>query len=102
MKPSVQFLELLVNNPEQIFKEYILREENRRKGFKPVNYFFKSNKDNDINMSENEEILNIEEDKELEKEIDNYKNRKKQKITKKVIKKNENQENNYSEDEFYL
>ncbi len=32
MKPSVQFLRLLVKNPEKIFREYITMEENRRKG----------------------------------------------------------------------
>lgn len=36
MKPAIQFLELLIHNPEKLFKEYIVREENRRKGLKTI------------------------------------------------------------------
>lgn len=41
MKPTLQFLELLVENPEKIFNEYIIREENIRKGVLPIEYFIK-------------------------------------------------------------
>lgn len=43
MKPSVQFLEHVVKNPKKIFDDYILREVNRRKGVKPMNYYFGEN-----------------------------------------------------------
>ena len=65
MKPCVQFLELLVDNPEELFEEYILREQNRRKGMKPINYFFKNyNKDNESNLKidmddENEDMSEL-------------------------------------------
>ena len=99
MKPSIQFLELLVNNPETIFDEYILREQNRRKGFKPVNYFFKT-----TNNSEDKETINLEEDEDnLQEEVEQYKNRKKTKTTIKkikVVKKVE--EKSDSEEEFKL
>ena len=39
-KPAIQFLELIVENPEQIFKEYIIREENRKKGVAPIVSYF--------------------------------------------------------------
>lgn len=45
MKPCIQFLELFAKNPTKIFEEYIIREENRKKNMKPLNYFFdKTNK----------------------------------------------------------
>lgn len=52
MKPAIQFLELLIENPQNIFKEYITREQNRRKGIKPIKYLFQSIKKNteDENM----------------------------------------------------
>lgn len=36
MKPSLQFLELIAHNPEDIFKEYIVKEQNRQKGVMPI------------------------------------------------------------------
>ena len=48
MKPCVQFLALLVKKPDQIFNEFIIMEENRRKGKRPTSYYF--DKD-DGNMS---------------------------------------------------
>jgi hypothetical protein len=44
-KPAVQFLEHVVKNPEKIFENYITREENRRKGKRPIQSFFKEDKD---------------------------------------------------------
>jgi DNA polymerase elongation subunit (family B) len=41
MKPSTQFLELIVNNPESIFKRYIIREENRKSGVEPIMKYYK-------------------------------------------------------------
>ena len=64
MKPSIQFLELLVNNPDEIFNEYIMREENRRRGFKPVNFFLKTkNKEGERNINLNDD--NLDEDIEV-------------------------------------
>uniref|UniRef100_A0A6C0AD69 DNA-directed DNA polymerase n=1 Tax=viral metagenome TaxID=1070528 RepID=A0A6C0AD69_9ZZZZ len=40
MKPTVQFLALLVKDPEKIFNRFIIMEENRRKGKKPVMSYF--------------------------------------------------------------
>lgn len=39
MKPAMQFLELIVENPEELFKSYIIREENRRNGVVPIQKF---------------------------------------------------------------
>ena len=36
MKPAMQFLELIAENPNDIFKMYIIREENRRSGTDPI------------------------------------------------------------------
>jgi DNA polymerase elongation subunit (family B) len=39
-KPAIQFLELVMKNPDIIFKKYIQFEENRRKGYKQTNVLF--------------------------------------------------------------
>jgi DNA polymerase elongation subunit (family B) len=63
MKPCVQFLELLVDNPENIFKHYTNIQENINKGLKPVNYYIKNiNKENINNENGNEHGLNINDD----------------------------------------
>jgi DNA polymerase elongation subunit (family B) len=74
MIPAVQFLELLVGNPESIFEEYIIREQNRRKGFKPVNFFLKTldGKENDIDLND---------DNQFDDELEEYKkNKQKNKV----------------------
>ncbi len=43
MKPSVQFLEHVVEDPEKLFENIIIKENNRRKGLRPVTSFFASN-----------------------------------------------------------
>ena len=100
MIPSVQFLELLVNNPEKIFDEYILREQNKRKGFKPVSSFFKTNDDN-INNDDN---ISIENDDNLEREIVDFKKNKKIKksLNVKIKKENKLIKEDSCENEFYL
>lgn len=40
MKPALQFLEHVVDNPEKIFKSVIMKENNRRHGKRPVTYYF--------------------------------------------------------------
>jgi DNA polymerase elongation subunit (family B) len=39
MKPCMQFLELIVEKPEKIFNDYIIREENRKLGKAPIRYY---------------------------------------------------------------
>jgi DNA polymerase elongation subunit (family B) len=41
MKPSMQFLELIAENPKSIFNMYIMREQNRKGGTEPIMKFFK-------------------------------------------------------------
>lgn len=45
MKPATQFLELIVENPEKIFKEYIIKEENRKKSMMPIDYYIQAGED---------------------------------------------------------
>jgi DNA polymerase elongation subunit (family B) len=40
MKPAIQFLELIIEKPEDIFNEYIVREQNRRDNKIPIEFFF--------------------------------------------------------------
>ena len=47
MKPSIQFLEKIVKDPQKIFDKYINRELNRRKGKRPINAYFKETKEGD-------------------------------------------------------
>lgn len=44
-KPATQFLEQIIENPQNIFKKYIMREKNRRSGKKPIISYF-TNRDN--------------------------------------------------------
>ena len=44
MKPAMQFLGILVKHPEDIFNKYIIIEKNRRKGKKPINFYFGNTK----------------------------------------------------------
>lgn len=55
MKPAIQFLEHVVKSPEKIFDSYILRETNRRKGKRPISYYYKDikNKNNNANNEDN-------------------------------------------------
>lgn len=88
MKPSIQFLELLVKNPQDIFNEFILREKNRRKGFKPINFFLKhphdnNNENNDDNDDTNnkdgkklDDIFDLDNSDSLEQEVEKYKSKK--------------------------
>lgn len=55
MKPAIQFLELIVDNPEKIFNEYIIKEENRKNGKLPINYYFQGG--NNITFDEFAEML---------------------------------------------
>jgi DNA polymerase elongation subunit (family B) len=59
MKPSIQFLELLVENPTEIFEDFITRECNRRRGIKPINFYFNKSNQNDDDKEEEEKEENI-------------------------------------------
>lgn len=48
MKPAIQFLEHLAENPQKIFDDYIIREENRRKHMRPLTYYFKNEKSTEV------------------------------------------------------
>ena len=66
MKPATQFLELIVDNPEKIFNEYIIKEENHKNGKLPINYYFQGS--NNISFDEFSNIL----DKQIK--VDKVKN----------------------------
>lgn len=53
MVPAIQFLELIVDKPQEIFQHYINIEENRKLGKKPINSFL-----NDSDSVDTEENLN--------------------------------------------
>lgn len=54
MKPSIQFLDNVVVNPKKIFDAYINREINRRKGKRPIDYYFKMDQYEDDSDSDSE------------------------------------------------
>ena len=54
MKPCIQFLELIVEKPEKIFNDFIVREENRKLGKAPIRYFLQGKQ---ISVDEFSEIL---------------------------------------------
>jgi DNA polymerase elongation subunit (family B) len=73
MKPCMQFLELIVEKPEKIFNDYIIREENRKLGKAPIGYYFQNS--------------SITSDKFLDLLDEDYKIEKPKKIVKTVVKK---------------
>jgi len=73
MKPAIQFLELIVDNPEKIFNEYIVKEENRKNGKLPINYYFQGV--NNVSFDEFAEILDTKTKKVSSKKDSNKVNR---------------------------
>ena len=71
MKPCMQFLELIVEKPEKIFNDYIIREENRKLGKAPIRYYMQGDTIDD------DKFINM-----MEEKCDKPK-----KIVKKVVKK---------------
>ena len=51
MKPSIQFLEKLVKDPKKIFDFYINKENNKRKGKRPINAYFNNDNTNELDLS---------------------------------------------------
>nr|YP_010806472.1 DNA-dependent DNA polymerase family B [Bodo saltans virus] len=43
MKPALKFLDLITTNAHGLFKEYIIREENRKNNILPITYYSKNN-----------------------------------------------------------
>lgn len=52
MKPSIQFLELLMDNPHKIFDKYINEETNRRKGKLDVGSYLDDNNNKSVDIEE--------------------------------------------------
>jgi DNA polymerase elongation subunit (family B) len=44
MKPTIQFLELIIKNPAKLFKSYMIIEENKRNGILPIKQLLSENK----------------------------------------------------------
>ena len=61
MKPSIQFLEHIMDNPDKMFKDVITKEMNRRQGKRPISYYFKLLNDLD-NDKEDDVFGDVEED----------------------------------------
>lgn len=47
MKPAIQFLELVADNPHALFKDYIIREENKQKKMIPIEFYLNNNNSDD-------------------------------------------------------
>jgi hypothetical protein len=80
MKPCMQFLELIVEKPEKIFNDFIVREENRKLGKAPIRYYMQGEQ---ISVDDFGEILN-------ENLVDHSKTteqKPKKRIVRKVIKR---------------
>ena len=82
MKPCIQFLELIVDNPDKIFKDYIVREENRKLGKAPIRYYMQGEQ---ISVDKFSEILDENLD-DLSKKNDVPKKRIVRRIVKRIIK----------------
>jgi DNA polymerase elongation subunit (family B) len=82
MKPTMQFLDLIMEDPNKIFDEYIVREQNRRKKQLPLSYYF-GNKDTTsiVQIEDNDKANN----NDLDTMINEYKPEIKQK--KKITRK---------------
>jgi DNA polymerase elongation subunit (family B) len=74
MKPALKFLDLITTNAHGLFKEYIIREENRKNNILPIMYYANGNIENDV-----EKFINDNVDKTL-----SIKKTKKKTIKKKI------------------
>lgn len=48
-KPALKFLELLIENAEEIFREFEIKEENRKQGMMPITYYVKNSDESENN-----------------------------------------------------
>ena len=86
MKPSLQFLEHITDNPDKIFETCIMKELNRREGKRPLTYYFnlleemKQNKD-DVFGEDNEDDDDNDNDNDNDTDNDNEENKYESKFT---------------------
>ena len=60
MKPCLKFLELIAENPEDIFKEFIIKEQNRKAQTMPICYYIQPKKnDTLVDPDENFEFVDF-------------------------------------------
>jgi DNA polymerase elongation subunit (family B) len=73
MVPAVQFLGLVVENPEQVFREYIIKEENRKKCMMPHGYYFGKTEEGEqylnIDLGDNDDVRIKEKKEKKEKKV---------------------------------
>lgn len=87
MKPAIQFLELIVEKPNLIFNEYIIREENRKSGKLPIGYYLEGEPgETKIDFDEFANIINTECSKIINN-IDIKPKKTVKKVIKRIIKK---------------
>jgi len=60
MKPALKFLELIVEDADDIFKQYIIKEENRKKCMMPIAFYATDEKLSD-KSDKDDEYINFEE-----------------------------------------
>lgn len=82
MKPSVQFLALLIKDPAKVFNKYIIMEENRRKGARPISHYFEQEKNKSI--EDNGLLMDMDDLDNLDNDI--FKSVKKSKSSNKIKK----------------
>ncbi len=106
MKPCIQFLELIVEKADRIFTDYIIREENRKKGKAPIGYYFQG--DNTIStdlftdlLDKDFKIKDSVQDTKKSSNKDSAPKTVKKKIVKRIIKKvvKKNKDDNKKEDD---
>lgn len=59
MKPAIQFLELVAENPQDLFNDYIIREQNKQKKMIPIEFYFEE-QNKGIEKEDKIDLLNIE------------------------------------------
>jgi DNA polymerase elongation subunit (family B) len=68
MKPSMQFLQHMTDDPKRIFEQCIIKEMNRRHGKRPLNYYF--NLIGDVDFDIEDPFGDVKNDEDEEDEID--------------------------------
>lgn len=74
MNPSLDFLQHLCDKPEKIFNNYIIREQNMRKGKKPIAYHFKNDTNENKGLKLDTVTDNFKEVKQIKKKNSTKKN----------------------------
>lgn len=64
MKPAIQFLEHIVDNPNDIFRQCIVKEMNRRTGRRPLSYYFELLNSLENNIVHDDKVMDIKEIRE--------------------------------------